>query len=229
MWIEQLATKRDKLGAAKTIAVASSRFSESAIRTAALMGIELRTLRDITADDISSWVPKLILNNVFLHTKLRRMYAIIEGPNGGTFELERDSELRVRALVRAADGAYISPYELLKLGLSQQPVVGTFPCDGSKALNTLTLALPYRALQVQSPTGLLFITSLSFDLECHQETKLGSVTATNVYEYAGLAGSPVQRAEIVTEVEGGIPMVLGLQRVSTESPVQVTVSWQKTA
>jgi hypothetical protein len=57
MWIEQLATKRDKLGAAKTIAVASSRFSESAIRTAALMGIELRTLRDITADDISSWVP----------------------------------------------------------------------------------------------------------------------------------------------------------------------------
>src|SRR5690242_7148666 len=51
-WIEQLATKRGKIGAAKTVAVSSTGFSESARRTAQLYGIELRSLTDRIEEEI---------------------------------------------------------------------------------------------------------------------------------------------------------------------------------
>jgi hypothetical protein len=54
-WIEQLATKRAKIGAAKTIAVTASDFTASAIKTAVQNNIELRRIRDIRGEDISDW------------------------------------------------------------------------------------------------------------------------------------------------------------------------------
>jgi hypothetical protein len=58
-WIEQLATKKQKIGASHTIAVSSIRFTKSAIRSADLYGIELRVIRDITNDDILSWLGRI--------------------------------------------------------------------------------------------------------------------------------------------------------------------------
>lgn len=54
-WIEQLATKRQKIGAAKTIAVSSAGFTESALRSARHHGIELRKLSEIRLEDVESW------------------------------------------------------------------------------------------------------------------------------------------------------------------------------
>ena len=54
-WIEQLATKRVKIGAAKTIAVSSNGFSESAHKTARCNSIELRTLSEVSPSDIETW------------------------------------------------------------------------------------------------------------------------------------------------------------------------------
>lgn len=60
-WIEQLATKREKLGAAKTIAVSATGFTQPAILTAAQHGIELRKLETIQPEDIDSWfMPHLV-------------------------------------------------------------------------------------------------------------------------------------------------------------------------
>lgn len=54
-WIEQLATKRQKIGAAKTIAVSSTGFTSSAEKSAKHFGIELRTLSEISASEIENW------------------------------------------------------------------------------------------------------------------------------------------------------------------------------
>jgi hypothetical protein len=51
-WIEQLATKRHKIGAAKTIAVSATGFTGSAIETAKQVGIETRVLSQVSAADI---------------------------------------------------------------------------------------------------------------------------------------------------------------------------------
>jgi len=53
MWIEQLITKREKIGAWKTIAVSSSGFSKPAITTAQHYGVELRRLDQITDTEIA--------------------------------------------------------------------------------------------------------------------------------------------------------------------------------
>ena len=56
-WIEQLITKREKLGAWKTIAVSSSGFSESAITTAHSYGIEIRKFDQISdAEIVREWI-----------------------------------------------------------------------------------------------------------------------------------------------------------------------------
>lgn len=47
-WMEQLATKKHKIGAAKTIAVSSSGFTAPATETARYLGIEVRRIRKIT-------------------------------------------------------------------------------------------------------------------------------------------------------------------------------------
>jgi hypothetical protein len=54
-WIEQLGSKRQKIGAAKTIAVSASGFTESAVRAAKHFGIELRTLSQVSPSDIEGW------------------------------------------------------------------------------------------------------------------------------------------------------------------------------
>lgn len=60
-WIEQLSTKRQRLGATKTIAVSSSGFTEDAAKTAAQHGIEVRTLSAAKPEEIGKW---------FLETKV---------------------------------------------------------------------------------------------------------------------------------------------------------------
>lgn len=54
-WMEQLAAKRHKIGASKTIAVSAAGFTESAVKSARQFGIELRTLAKVTASDIEGW------------------------------------------------------------------------------------------------------------------------------------------------------------------------------
>ncbi|MFY9825032.1 MAG: restriction endonuclease [Thermoanaerobaculia bacterium] len=54
-WIEQLATKKQRIGASKTIAVSSAGFTKSALRSARHHGIELRKLSEIRLEDVESW------------------------------------------------------------------------------------------------------------------------------------------------------------------------------
>lgn len=53
-WIEQLASKRQKIGAAKTVAVSASGFTDSARKTALQHGIELRVLSEVQPGDIEA-------------------------------------------------------------------------------------------------------------------------------------------------------------------------------
>src|ERR1043165_2179805 len=53
-WIEQLATKRDDVGANKAVAVSSSGFSEHAINKAKSKSIDLRTIDERSIADFAS-------------------------------------------------------------------------------------------------------------------------------------------------------------------------------
>lgn len=60
-WIEQLVTKKRKIGAATTIAISLSGFSEPARKTASQNGIELRTLYELEVGELS-WLQFLHLD-----------------------------------------------------------------------------------------------------------------------------------------------------------------------
>jgi hypothetical protein len=55
-WVEEVASKRDSLQANKAILVSTSGFYESAYKMAADKGIVLRTVRQITYEDIKEWL-----------------------------------------------------------------------------------------------------------------------------------------------------------------------------
>lgn len=65
-WIEQLATKKEAIGAARTIAVSSSGFSKQAEKAAAHYGIDLRLMSEITLADIN---PRMKLDFVLFNHK----------------------------------------------------------------------------------------------------------------------------------------------------------------
>lgn len=54
-WIEEIASKRDDVGANVAVAVTSAGFTTGAQNTARRLGIELRVVEDITVSDVVSW------------------------------------------------------------------------------------------------------------------------------------------------------------------------------
>jgi hypothetical protein len=83
IWIEQLAAKKKNIGAAKTVAVATSGFSAEATRIARENAIDLRVLHEITDDEIKTWMPLLGMVHVFKECDLT-------GPAEIVFFAERD-------------------------------------------------------------------------------------------------------------------------------------------
>lgn len=81
-WIEQLATKRRKIGAAKTIAVSAAGFSDSAKLTAKQNGIDLRTLSEVTGDDLQSWFMPVGAVHVFRKIEKMKCVVVFEQPDG---------------------------------------------------------------------------------------------------------------------------------------------------
>ena len=55
-WIEQLATKRQAIGAARTIAVSSNGFSSDAQTAAKFYGIDLRTISELSIESINQFL-----------------------------------------------------------------------------------------------------------------------------------------------------------------------------
>jgi len=55
LWIEQLVGRRNRFGFNKVTAVSTTGFAEGAIQFAEDSGIELRTVKEITLESISSW------------------------------------------------------------------------------------------------------------------------------------------------------------------------------
>lgn len=72
-WIEQLATKRQSIGADKTIAVSASGFSAAAHKVAAAHQIELKATRDLSVSDLN---PLARLDFVWFTHKVAKLQSV---------------------------------------------------------------------------------------------------------------------------------------------------------
>ncbi|GAB3483351.1 restriction endonuclease [Polaromonas eurypsychrophila] len=58
-WIEQLATKKESIGASTTVAVSSEGFTKAAEELAGRKGIQTRILTETTGSDAAKWVSEI--------------------------------------------------------------------------------------------------------------------------------------------------------------------------
>jgi len=80
-WIEQLAEKRNSVGADVAVAVSSSGFTGPAERKAQALGVQTRRLDEVTADVVSSWC---LVEHVTLGLKRAEFVAISMGVDPDT-------------------------------------------------------------------------------------------------------------------------------------------------
>ena len=159
-WIEQLATKKEKLGAARTIAVSVSGFSEPAKLTARLKGIDLRKLRQVTDEEIVSWMRSVTLTKVGLHSKLVGIFAEFDqaGPVV-SYQIEPESSSgAIRALIRVADNKFVSPYDILMLALRSDPNLLAeapwYPSKGRQLVTANDLLAPSKSKRLTAREAL---------------------------------------------------------------------------
>jgi hypothetical protein len=142
-WIEQLATKQKQIGAAHTIAVSSTGFSEPALSAAKLHGISTRRISEVSNEDILAWVDTLEVSEVNTTCELGRMSLVYDGVYPGAhldatleqefndlgwdaaifIDLRKDSGLSLRDLVSRAvrDKVQPMPREANSIALSIAP------------------------------------------------------------------------------------------------------------
>jgi hypothetical protein len=123
-WIEQLAAKREKVGAALAVAVSSQGFSLSATKTAAHYGILLRRMADVTANEVAAqWVRGWEAG--FLRERVRpRALAVfcerVSGETGAQISLAPEvwealrKDLDAPVAFRATDDAPVTLRQLLE-------------------------------------------------------------------------------------------------------------------
>ncbi|MFO6431359.1 restriction endonuclease [Erythrobacter sp. W302b] len=111
-WIEQLATKKNSLGADHTIAVSASGFSPAARNIAAVHGIALKDLRQIEEADLN---PNLNLDFVLFTHKSAALVGVelrfaastpwtVPRPGEGDLQLDNDCDLLAPIFHHVEDG-----------------------------------------------------------------------------------------------------------------------------
>ena len=76
-WIEQIAKKKEKIGASATIAVSSRGFTQPASISAQHFGIELRTLTDVSGTDAASWADDVQVSIEFREWRFTRLEVML--------------------------------------------------------------------------------------------------------------------------------------------------------
>jgi hypothetical protein len=78
-WIEQVKSKRDAVGAAKAIAVASGTFSKKASTAAKAYGIDARTLAQVDRAEVKRWTGSLLVFQQSAHYNNARITVVLAG------------------------------------------------------------------------------------------------------------------------------------------------------
>ena len=157
-WLEQLATKRAKLGAAKTIAVSAKGFSESAVLTARHHGIELRTLAAVESRDLIEWfLPTSGITHVFRDVDELESIVFLQCTDGAPLDYGLKAPDSFEPIFHHPLIQSPFPAALLFkfLELSEPEKFWKIPLDGTMSRLTFRFTLKPGPLLLQGRDGLL--------------------------------------------------------------------------
>jgi len=216
-WIEQLATKRAKIGAAKTIAVSATGFSDSASKTAQLHGIELRRLEDRIGEEIvqkflSGFRFSLIVTDYTTQTIAFELEdGTPLGPDGFGEDL---SEALRRDGVSAVIATEVATGRVLTIdGILRRADDRDIPEDGTTITKHALVTLSPRAFTVSTKGGPRTLRRI--EIVADFTRRVVPAPATSLYEYA-TPDRPIRRTiEAVAKISENDGMRLF---VDIESP-----------
>jgi len=203
-WIEQLATKREKIGAAKTIAVSAAGFTSSAVESAKHLGIELRTLSEVNARDIEGW---------FLPSGAVHVFRLIENVRCGIVLFEEsgqpseygfwapDVELPV-----CYHAQHKSPFPIIDymplLEATNPEMFEAVPPDGTKVELEFPIEWGFGELSVALTTGRRWVHRTTLVADVSYQAAVCEINDGVHHEYRDLSGDTVQRTAFNTELMG---------------------------
>lgn len=202
-WIEQVAQKKVDIGAAITIAVSTAGFSSGATRKAAAIGIQLRTLSKVTADDVANW---LKAQCVTLDLRIWNLagLALELYDTSGDLGLSADVQTEFKRvgkraeILRRQDNRVISVEQFL-IEIDNDKSQGSFipqelPCDGTPVYNVISVEIARGALSVgTASSGFQDIKTLKARLKFIRHRK--QVPIERLAEYADPQRRLMQSAE----------------------------------
>jgi hypothetical protein len=212
-WIEQLATKRLRIGAAKTIAVSSTRFTRSAIESAKHHGIELRELSRVEPEHIQSWFLPHGIAHVFRRIEDVRC-ELRHTADSESFDVDPHEPLFKHALVHTPFPAVVF-FNFIEL--KDPNKFWALPLDGTKkrvefhldarADDLIPVPLGFRrtkpnALNVRQNGVDMEIVSISLSANISYDAVLFRRDEGTHHLYTSPEGEAIQRSEFVGEVMG---------------------------
>ena len=197
-WIEQLATKKQKIGANLTIAVSSKGFTKPAIKSSEALGIELRQLHDLSVQSISNWFNFDLPNIQIIEWSIKTITIRFNTPSKIN-NLQVSESINKDILDREYDAEILFSH--------QENDVLTLKAIGeitvSKGWNTVpqlsgvqglfSLVLPENHYYMPTTMGNLFVMEIKLTIELH--FKNASVPISKVFQYGTLEQPIMQVAE----------------------------------
>lgn len=223
-WIEQLATKKQVIGAAKTIAVSSSDFSAQAHEVARHLGIDLRKLSEVTVADLNS-----LVKIDYVHFKHRRCLLVDVGfrsfrganwtiPNSNEVDWWLDKiDLHRLIFNNSGTGAR---WSLNDLWLQLQKMVDPFQGILVGAKPTIrTACFPYFGdVEVETVSGKICLGDVLLNVAVSIEIEIVSLDSAKKVEYCDDQGNVLQRVEFESKEcnTGDLSVALQLPKDATD-------------
>jgi hypothetical protein len=239
-WVEQLATKRDDVGADKAVAVSAAGFTAGAKNMAAAKGIPLRTIQQVDLSEVLLWFPFQTVVLDMLAWTLHDV-AITVGPDArGSL----DSVLGPmdKVLFRAKhDGTWAPLWQHLWNDLPGPRIYEGVPQDGTRVRRIVNVPFPEEQLryQIESSAGLIDIMQITIVADIWIERKQIPLALVQSYadggrtlardaqfhiehEYAklvlSLAEYPDQRTQSIAVWGAGAPNIATFVDVDVSTP-----------
>jgi hypothetical protein len=234
-WIEQLILKKQKIGAALTIAVTTKDLTEPAKKTASLYGILYRQISEITQVDMLEWVKINEIQQVVY-------YPVIEGtinlkmhsPPGETEGRLHPSVIKMvkadpgksKVFVRHSDGKAFSLEQILDVSiLKGLDIFSGVPLDGKKVRKNVVLNFSKGVFHILSEQGPRDLGQLQFAVDVNVSVEKIPVSEKG-FSYSGSSTSNVYGVETATELLGQ-PLRYSFFKKEKSNVLHVRISKEK--
>ena len=187
-WIEQLATKKNDVGASLAIAITSSNFSKNALEKAKHYGIETRTYGKIDVNEIKGWLK-------FIEIPFITCSFVIDGLTieftDGTSLVPNSEELnlsneKTRIIIRLADNHKFTFRETVHSVLGRTNIYDDVPTDGQFKKRSIAITAPENEagkwLRVIDNSEIKEIARFVFTLSLKRELEMKSISRIGAYK-----------------------------------------------